>query len=142
MEIKPIYVTFEQAKLFKEKGFDEITKAIYQYENLEVNNDYVNFRNSLFSYDHFEISAPEHWQVVEWLRVNYGIWVSIEPCMNVEGDWRTPVKGTFSFMYAIKYANEKLYIVFNKNPMLFEKGFKTPQEAYSAAFDYILNNII
>jgi hypothetical protein len=31
MEIKPTYVTFEQAKLLKEKGFD--VECIYHYEN-------------------------------------------------------------------------------------------------------------
>lgn len=31
-EIKPTHVTFEQAKLLKEKGFDEICSAIYETE--------------------------------------------------------------------------------------------------------------
>jgi hypothetical protein len=123
-EIKPTYVTFEQAKLLKEKGFDEITKSIYQYENLEIDNDYVNFRNSLFSYDHFEISAPEQWQVVEWLRVKYGIWVSIFHKRHSENK---------HYGFVIKQANEL-------ETKLWE--FPTPQEAYSKAFDYILKQLI
>jgi signal peptidase I len=52
MEIKPTYVTFEQAKLLKEKGF----------EVKEVRGGYL---------------VPEQWQVVEWLRVKHGIWTVV-----------------------------------------------------------------
>jgi len=125
MEIKPTYVSFEQASLLKEKGFDEITKSIYQYENLVVNNDYVNFRNSLFSYDHFEISAPEQWQVVEWLRINHGIFVWVAGYRDKSN------RITFDFYFDKQKLNEKK-----------SNFFKTPQEAYSAAFDYTFKRLI
>jgi hypothetical protein len=123
MKIKPTYVTFEQAKLLKEKGFDEITKSIYQYDNLEIDNDYVNFRNSLFSYDYFEISAPEQWQVVEYFRLKYGFWVIADYYNNGDKD--------------IWFYNYK-----TKNKESMDEGFNTPQEAYSAAFDYVLKELI
>jgi hypothetical protein len=136
-EINPTYVTFEQAKLLKEKGFNEITKSIYQYENLEIDNDYVNFRNSLFSYDYFEISAPEQWQVVEWLYETYGIDVSVIPVRE---------KGTKSvyFQYRVVDFRDD-----NVDEVLYEHQYNrrflissTKKESYSAAFDYILKELI
>jgi len=137
MEIKPTYVTWEQAKLLKEKGFDEECKFYYDlgfkeltfhvedtWKNSEIQNGYPNgVFEKLGKYP--MISAPEQWQVVEFLRINHGIWVIVLPEL-LNGE-------------KIRYY-----------PSIFEKGvgedieqyFDTPQEAYSAAFDYILKELI
>jgi hypothetical protein len=111
--IKPTYVTFEQAKLLKEEGFDEKTQTIFQYSadwnKVETNPKYYVDGCS-------QCSRPEQWQVVEWLRVNHNIWI-----------------------YVFRSKEGYFYnIVTGKNDPVFE----TPQEAYSAAFDYVLNNLI
>jgi hypothetical protein len=126
MKIKPTYVTFEQSKLLKEKGFDINTRTAYDYrtyqpsnlfeENLEIINNAKNYSNS--EYERFQ--RPEQWQVVEWLRVNHGIWISVQPNEPfTDDDWCMKI-----------FKNNKLAISL--------EGYDSPQEAYSAAFDYIL----
>ena len=67
-------------------------------------------------------SAPEQWQVVEWLRVNHDIWV-----------WVLPHSTLFR-----PYAEELI----NKDRFGIWEGHKynSPQKAYSVAFDYIKDN--
>jgi hypothetical protein len=123
-EIKPTYVTFEQAKWLKEKGF----KGRSRYyggsgELVEVPNiieyDYRHTNNEM---QRFRWEAPEQWQVCEWLRVKYGIWIYVLP---------------YSTLFR-PYAEE---LVDNDKFGKWEgHKYSTPQEAYSAAFDYILNN--
>ncbi len=66
----------------------------------------------------------QQWQVVEWLYSNHDIWISIDM---VEKD---------SFFYSINKANWEV------KQTIFSDDFETPQQAYSAAFDYILKELI
>lgn len=126
-EIKPSYVTFEQAKKLKEKNFNEKCPTLYNERGEDsgtkmgmnfLPNNYVNY-----------YSRPEQWQVVEWLRVVHGIWVYCEingdryycKAKKLKSNWRRVVSG----------------VVNNENTL-----YNSPQEAYSAAFDYVLNNLI
>jgi hypothetical protein len=61
MNIQPAYVTFEQAKLLKEKS----------YKGIEI--DYG--LNQMLNHS----KPPEQHQVIEWLRIVHGIWIWIEP---------------------------------------------------------------
>jgi len=63
--------------------------------------------------------APEQWQVVEWLRINHSIWVEVLTEKSL-------------FIFQIKKIGKGGFIA--------GKFENTPQEAYSAAFDYVLNN--
>jgi hypothetical protein len=72
------------------------------------------------------IKTAEMALVCEWLRVKYGIWVYLE----IEDDMST---FTWNCVYKIKNAICKGYD---------EKFYNSPQEAYSPAFDYVLNNLI
>jgi len=121
--MEPIYVTFEQGKLIKEKGFDERTTVWRQHGNgisgdVEGKKDYYNRKGDVYT------SLPEQWQVVEYFRLEYGIWISVFHKRHSENK---------HYGFVIKQANEieiKLW------------GFSTPQNAYSAAFDYILKELI
>jgi hypothetical protein len=122
MEIKPTYITFEQAKLLKEKWFNENVEGLYFDAEIKViptkpsNTDFASTRY---------YSAPEQWQVIEWLRIKHGIWVSVE----------APVKLSKSWCFEI-------YKIYDGVILNTESGFSSPQEAYSSAFDYILKEII
>ena len=74
--------------------------------------------------DSLYCNYPEQHQVVEWLRVKHGIWIYILP---------------YSTLFR-PYAEE----IIDKDRFGKWEGHKysTPQEAYSKAFDYILNNLI
>jgi hypothetical protein len=83
-------------------------------------------KNSLHPY----YSAPEQGVVVEWLRVNHGIWVSVGVGSLFHGD---------KFYILIKKYNIDRWEL---TPLDNESHspYDTPQEAYSAAFDYILTS--
>ena len=127
-QIQPTYVTFEQAKLLKEKGF-----YLYGYlEDVWLGNRYEKKKGRLIEIPIFGLGAtsklPEQWQVVEWLRVNHNIWVYVPCYTKVLGD-RIPFYQYHIRVYGEQFIEECL-------------SFKTPQEAYSSAFDYVLNNLI
>lgn len=125
------HVIFEQAKWLKEKGFNEDCRAFYLDGNLETSkhsignyNDVKWVRTWRNSPNDDIISAPEQHQVVEWLRVNHGIWISVDMV------YETTQTG---FWYSIRQSKED-------DKAICSNEYPTPQEAYSAAFDYIKNN--
>ena len=71
--IKPTYVTFEQAKWLKEINCDIRCNQAYDFRGGDIKylGRYID--------SHLLYTAPEQWQVVEWLRVNHGIWINISP---------------------------------------------------------------
>jgi len=127
MDIKAIYVTFEQAKLLKEKGFDIWVQKHYDGyvpNELRCSNGFKMPRCSPQTpeFDYMSLDqvyyAPEQWQVVEWLRVEKGIYVTAQLNHRKKFYWCLDSVGDTS------------------------DDYKTPQEAYSSAFNYILNNLI
>jgi hypothetical protein len=113
------HVTFEQSKWLKEKGFN------VKVEGLFFDGEFINIfpkkaNNTDFASTRYN-SAPEQWQVVEWLRVNHGIWVYSYTNGKI---WYACIQHTFGDMVELP-------------SRLGEHN--SPQEAYSAAFDYIKN---
>lgn len=166
MEIKPAYVTFEQAKLLKELGFDEPCFAYWQSESspeptvlsfsgtkyvsqipkhrntfltikgesrLVIPNELDYQEDMAIHPENYErlpwglkVIAPEQWQVIEWLRLNRGVWIYPQ------------IKGnSFQQCYIAM-------IVSNLNPNNTNQlgEYTTPQAAYLAAFDYILPKLL
>ena len=154
IEINSRRVTSEQAKLLKEKGFDVLGSHYYfadgefREHSLKGTNGYYGeeyeFTLSEFNENwndewltkksgdrcfgcskdrgYFEtFSAPEQWQVVEWLRVKHGIWITV---------------GYLGDGYNCTVQNKEGW---TKKAM---GNFNSPQEAYSAAFDYVLTNLL
>jgi len=119
MNIQPTYVTFEQAKLLKEKGFDGRCNSVYTTDGNILLGVNVNLLDRIY--------APEHYQVVEWLRVEKGIWIVI----NI-GSSRTGYYATYTNVTTLGGSEIRIGDV----------SYETPQEAYSAAFDYILKELI
>jgi hypothetical protein len=141
--IEPTYVSFEQAKFLKEKGFGKWTGDIKTtdychakyFHNKPSGYGLINWKETdilyISGYDNWVNEypycniwtyAPEQWQIVEWLRVNHGIWISVQPNEPfTDDDWCMKI-----------FKNNKLAISL--------EGYNSPQEAYSAAFDYILTN--
>ena len=139
-KIEPCYCSFEQCKLLKEKGFNVMphyienkTDYILGYNfDLEDKYDYLKTREFQFE-DHVcshLYLMPEQWQVIEWLRVNHNIWIYT---------WYSSINMTFRVWY--QYLNTKGKDT-SPNEISLNKICNTPQKAYSAAFDYILINLI
>jgi hypothetical protein len=138
-------VNFEIAKLLKEKGFDLKVRSMYCEEklhrdtNLKGNyNDVIwvrTWRNS--PYDD-TVSAPTITEAVMWLYEKHGIWISIhsdkalnwKSLFSIKIDWTYPKDST------IKGIKPKYFKYKGKNE------FNSPTEAYEAAIEYTLNNLI
>jgi hypothetical protein len=130
--IEPKYVTFEQAKWLKEIGFNVTCDSCYvedwskerlpdSLKEKVLSNPHTVKGTKSNNSDKNYISRPEQWQVVEWLRVNHNIWVLVDYYNDGDRD--------------IWFFNIKL-----KSKETMEEYFNSPQEAYSAAFDYIKDN--
>jgi hypothetical protein len=112
-------VTYEIAKWLKEKGFDVDCRSKFLRGEIEYNG----IHNPFFAEPKEDIvERPEQWQVVEWLRVNHGIWISVQQDVNKYD----------AYIKNKKYDRTKVQHVTNQ--------FNSPQEAYSTAFDYIKDN--
>jgi hypothetical protein len=117
--IQPIYATFELSKLLKEKEWQQRTKMVW----LDfLGKQHLREVNLSLELNNAEYDAPEQWQVVEWLRINHGIWVY--------------VKLGFGYEFVIQKTAVPFEIIYT------DGTFKSSQEAYSAAFDYILKELI
>lgn len=142
------HVTFEQAKWLNEKGFDVPTIKFYYlndrrkwFKNGELgegfNDSYWGDNTNLnwnkdgrLPFKPFSncVSAPEQHQVIDWLLEKHGVWVQCEMGKDESKIW-------FNFyIYKAELSSDYSNIGYS------ESGLNSPQEAYSAAFDYIKNN--
>jgi len=120
MNITPTHVTFEQAKLI---NYPFLTNTGYSFDgNILIREGFIATNGW--------INRPEQWQVVEWLRLEKNVWILVYPEMSEidKLNWAyTIYKLEWGEDKEVKFENRKGY-------------FNSPQEAYSAGFDYILNN--
>lgn len=116
-------VSFEIAKLLKEKRFDKICKHIYAYGNTTTIDNFARIDNSN---DRGYYSAPTIAEVVMWLYEKRGIWVGVR------------INGLFyTFQFSLHFATS------NGSLSNIERGgFASLIEAYTAAIQYVLNNLI
>ena len=121
MTITPKYVTLEQAKLLKEKGFNEECTHIYSAMKdqkgllLEVKEKTSN------SYGPYTLTAPTISEVVMWLYEKYEIWIWVSMELGATNTFCWQLTGEHTS------SNYKAY-------------FKTPTEAYVDAITYTLTN--
>jgi hypothetical protein len=119
VKIEPKYVTFEQAKWVKEKGFNIPTLTFY-LDGKPMFNHNKEPRNSNILPGNIDVARPEQWQVVECLRLNHGIWIYC----------KYQKRGKIIFVIEDLQGNN----------ITISPDLNSPQEAYSAAFDYIKDN--
>lgn len=152
MNIEPTYVTFQQAKLLKEKGFDIYTPNAYINGIFITPEEPQNWNKTkwVFTKEGFEcfgckldnikyfegFCAPEQWIVIEWLLLNRRIDIIIKyPESNTN-----KVEGINSVYYDLEIYRlsggdaHKLY--------KFIEVSDKKQKAYSAAIDYVLTTLI
>ena len=125
-KIEPHYVDFNTAKLLKKKGFGIPYKQMGYSTKFYNGNTKTMLPLGRTGRSTNLIPAPEQHQVVEWLWLNHGIWIWVEKGRNPDN------------FYPVIY-NGKEITSFKHLPKMWGD---TSQEAYSAAFDYVLNNLI
>ena len=119
MEIESSFVTFDQSKLLRKNGFDQETFAFYWSDTKQLIVD-----NDKGRHNGCHIQAPEQWQVVEWFRIKYNIWINVTIGM-----------ARFGYHCSITKVN----ILGASDINFSESHYNTPKEAYSEAITYILN---
>ena len=107
-------VSFELAKLLKEKGIIFQTKEYYSSDT------------KVTSVSYNEFAAPTIADVVMWLYEKHEIWISVEPPFP---------RRIVLWEYYIQKANHRTSLGQNS-------GYNTPIEAYEAAIKYTLENHI
>jgi hypothetical protein len=129
-QVYAAYSSFEQAKWLKEKRFNEYCNYVYSLDMVDdtiprvySSKDYLS--KDYLSKDVYIWLMPEQWQVVEWLRINHDIWISVD---------FSEMDESFTYKIQLLTGSEKLPRIFT------DAGYYTPQEAYVEAFYYIKEN--
>ena len=129
MNVTEDYVSYEVAKLLKEKGFDWRCNSHYWSQDLDTlrYSDYPQNWNCA-SDDWY--SCPTHQMAMKWLREEHNIFIVIEP-------------------YMYDYINEKnssyvtsLWQGDNYYENITSKDYPTYEQAVEAALKYSLENLI
>ena len=134
------YVSFEVAKLLKEKGFDGDTNCYYIEGSVDKNLYYSPIRNNhnkritnnefdiQIDIDSCKISAPTLQMAMKWLRKNHQIFI----------------RPNTSFLYPIKWYAEIFCYGDNLKTQQDVKTeyYDSPEEACEAAIKYCLENLI
>lgn len=135
------YVSFETAKLLKEKGFDEYCKSVYHVGSIcsvaslgyHDNEGYgaviEEKQNSDFGKYDNAISAPTLQMAMKWLREEKD--VQIEISIVGTDTWESPTKWMYGFRCQTKD------IIDRRNA-----DFSSYEEACEAAIKYCLENLI
>ena len=124
--IKEDYVSFEAAKLLKEKGFDE--PCFYYYKDkVLIFSHSLKGRNS---YQTDTCSAPTLQMAMKWLREVHNIHIVIHPYTEMEGHNWSFIFDTFAYGC---WQELGIYIT---------DSWNTYEEAVEAALKYSLENLI
>lgn len=124
------YVSFETAKLLKEKGFNE--ECIYVYRH--------NGSQDIWDADKEDIACqkPTLQMAIKWLReVHHWLIFVIPRWEDVEyvpGEWKEEMIGYQYVIISVGEVNRK-----NEQPII---TALTPESAYEAAIKYCLENLI
>ena len=125
------YVSFEIAKLLKEKGFNERICHFYDEDEFIHCNTGLYFCNSLGLNNY--ISAPTLQMAMKWLREVHNIFIYIEPFITTSGlqgykPYCTKIGGEFMWINPLrKYSNT---------------SSDTYEEAVEAAIEYCLEKLL
>lgn len=132
--IQEAYVSFEVAKLLKEKGFAEISNTIGTYNSDGV--FYLYKHEKGYNHNHLSswYSAPTHQMAMAWLREKYYIHIDIT------------IEGNGSYI-DYKYVIRDFSIIFptrNYDSIDTKDGgrAKTYEEAVEAALKFVLENYL
>ena len=122
-------VSFEIAKMLKERGFNETSNYLYN-NNAEIKKGIL--PNKLTNY----YSAPTISDVLMWLYEKHGIWIY-------------SVKSKYGWLGCVKdYSNKELKTIYTTHSeQMFlagesDKWYNSPTEAYESSIKYVLTNLI
>lgn len=159
------YVSFEVAKLLKEKGFEWRSPSLIKKEDGRIGFDNINgvpqsmdnayncyeengkpIRPRKYTRTNSHYPRPTHTLAIKWIRLNFGIHISAACYYNPQRLDKIMYEAEIShegngYEGLLKNASNRLSVDWTKEP---EKYwiFNTPEEAIEAALLYALNNLI
>lgn len=129
--MKEDYVSYEVAKLLKEKGFDWECNQIYFSDNPSI---YLGYKNINHNEDVTTISAPTHQMAMRWLREVHKIIISFNASFfnSIEQhfDWNIRIN-------SLKYLDDKEHF----DPIYINTKSEVFEEAVEDAIKYCLTNL-
>ena len=133
------YVSFETAKLLKEKGFDEITFTWYTGKGKFCvgKNNFDDYHMNRFSdmpcaWDKNKCSAPTLQMAMKWLREVHNLFIFITT-------WLRNKDGTVQYYYGIRNLNDKDFETIAESTIT---EFDSPEKTCETAMKYCLENLI
>jgi len=134
IDITDDYVSFELAKLLKEKGFDVPCEYFYVDGKLVMSQGFDcnwNGGESLYTDYKNECSAPTIQMVMKWLRVQHNLHIMVD-CI-----------GSENYMPTIQFTcNSKDIMVESNKSKIGGNGFDSFEDACESAIKYCLDNLI
>ena len=124
------YVSFETAKLLKEKGFDAFCRAHYDTTKGNVLHLEKNTIESSECEVHSSILAPTLQMAMKWLREVHGLFIFIST-------WLKNKDGTVQYYYEIRTLNDFETIAESTTT-----EFDSPEKTCEAAIKDCLENLI
>ena len=121
--IKEDYVSFETAKLMKEKGFDRYTLFPCYKED---NGEFIDIPTTLDTINYCFIPAPTLQMAMKWLLKKYNIFICVLFFEESGG-----------YGYTIEDIIKKKYIATSKN-----SSYKEPEKASETAIKHCLEHLI
>lgn len=121
------FVSFEIAKLLKEKGFDEPCRSVYEEKILRVNTMCDYFNSELSSY----VCAPTLQMAMKWLREVHKIDIDILSRLSLNAD------DDHCYSYVIKHQYDKYAF-----KTYTDGEYQYFEDAVEAALIYCLENLI
>lgn len=140
-------VSFELAKLLKEKGFDKECFDAYNLHGMKFSNGWLEYLSdnnieipfSNKALKHHDVLAPTIADVVMWLYEKHGIWVQVTVNTIWVGRNKEP-QAKYNSETVSKNRNLKVRSLITTKVSM--EPFDSPTEAYEAAILHCLNNLI
>jgi hypothetical protein len=128
-------ITKKQAERLKEKGFDE---KVRKFVDLISGNEIDDAPLENYNLTQHAVSVPEQGQVLAWFYINHGIWIYTYPVMlSIVDDKDYPKIIWISKICSLSQVNFEKYV--DADNGLAVNHHRSPQDAISAAINYILN---
>lgn len=150
--IQEDYCSFEVSKLLRDRGCKQIATSVYVLDwdleesppkdselrkkiNTSTTRSFGDFINDIEKYPNY-CGKITHSVAIEWIRVNFGIWINVWSDTNLNLiEWRNSAK----WFYVLNCDLGECYdLQTGKHKYL----FNSPTEAYEAAIQYTLKNLI
>ncbi len=132
MSIKEDYVSYEVAKLLKEKGFDKF--IVYGWDEQVFDKENPRYFSLNFDKKEHWISCPTHQMAMKWLREREKLAYNI--LIIADGDL-----GDLYYSYEIQEIDNE-FLQVNGSLNIEDQRFDTYEEAVEAALKYALGNLV